>query len=137
MSQSAKKAVVVAAIVIVVLAVAGWRIARQRQLPRVREITGATITMLDVARQTAEVEFVHPKTGRMIKLPGTLAPGCQIFIDGQPAGLADLRVGDVASVRGTIYSGYSVSVQADVVRVTRAGPRTQPAPTTTQAAGGS
>jgi hypothetical protein len=73
----------------------------------------------------------------MIKLPGTLAPGCQIFIDGQPAQLADLRVGDVASVRGTIYPGYTTSVQADVVRVTRAGPSTQPAPTTTRAAGGS
>jgi hypothetical protein len=135
MSQSAKKTVVVGAIVVVVLAVAGWRVSRLRQPPRVRELAGVTITMLDVAKQTAEVEFVHPKSGRTIRLSGTMAPGCQIFIDGQPARLADVRVGDVATVHGTVYPDYSV--QADLVRVTRAGPSTQPAPATTGAAGGS
>jgi|GEM_PF-3480042 hypothetical protein len=123
-TQTAKKALVVGIIVVVVAGVASWRAVSRRPAPRTREIAGATIRMLDVARQTAEVEFAHPKTGRRIRLTGTLAPGCEILVDGQPATLADLRVGDLADVHGTVYPDYSV--QADRVRVYRAATVTRP-----------
>jgi len=131
-TQTTKKVLVVGIIVVVVAGVASWRAVRRRPAPRTREITGATIRTLDVARQMAEVEFAHPKTGRRIRLTGTLAPGCEILVDGQPATLADLQVGDLVDVRGTVYPDYSV--QADRVCVYRALSDTSPVPPNTQPA---
>jgi hypothetical protein len=132
-SKTTKKALAIGAVLIVILAVAGWQL-RKSQGPRVRELAGATLTMIDAAKGSAEIEFVHPKSGRKLKLTGTMAPGCQILIDGQPAQLADVRVGDVADLKGTVYSTFSgYSVQADRVSIRRSS--SQPALPVSQPAG--
>ncbi|MFH1747115.1 MAG: hypothetical protein ABIG44_08735 [Planctomycetota bacterium] len=92
---------------------------------RVHTITG-TITALDVSSRTATLEFVHPKSGRTITLEGSVPLDCDIRIDDRPADLADLRVGEEASVGGAIHGDMSVT--ANWVRISRA---TVSDPTTT------
>lgn len=127
MSQTAKKGLILAVIAVVAVAGVAWRVTRGARKPQVREIAGATITKLDPATKTAEIEFLHQKTGRDIKIAGKIAPDCQILINDQPAAFGDLKVGDVATVKG-VQSGYSVEAQS--VRVRRGAAQTQPLPAT-------
>ena len=133
-NTATKKGLILAALAIVVLAMIVWQILRRVPQARVRELANATITKLDPAKGVAEIEFVHPKSGREMKLTGSLAENCQIFINDQPATFAELRVGDKISVRGMVHPDYSV--EAEWVRVTRPASPTQPSPTTAQAAAG-
>ncbi len=131
-SETPRRIVLLAVIAIVVLAVAGWRLMKLMQ-PREHTLTSATITKLDVTDRTAEVEFIHPKSGQMITVAGVVPEGCDIQINGAPATMADLRIGDIAEVRGMIYPDRSV--EPIWVRVRRASATTQPASPDTPPAG--
>lgn len=93
--------------------------------PREYEVPSATVTKLDLAKRTAEIEFVHPKNGRMIAVAGSIPRDCTIYIDDKLAQLDDVRVGDSVAVRGMIYADHTV--RPNWVRVKRGLAATQPA----------
>lgn len=61
-----------------------------------------TIRSLDVATRQASVEVIVPATGLTRELQGDISTDCAIEIDGKPASLGDLRVGDSVEVRARI-----------------------------------
>ena len=125
MTRIGKTHAVVAAVgavaVLALILIIGSRLSRAES-----HTVNVTITRIDADARTASVELVRPKTGQTIQLEGTVPPECEISIDGQPAALGDLRVGDRAQVRGRVHSDRTLS--ADWVRVTRAATATSPAP---------
>lgn len=95
---------------------------------QVRTVIG-TITHINLATRTATIEFIHPKSGRTLAIDGTAPPDCDIRIDGQPAQLTDLRIGEEVEVEGTIHGDMTIT--ANWVRVARAGRPATTTPTTT------
>lgn len=69
--------------------------------PKVREVE-ATITFVDPVARRASIETTHPKSGAAVEVNGEVPSECMITVNGEPADLADLQVGDVAIVRGRI-----------------------------------
>jgi hypothetical protein len=125
--------IAVVGVAVVVIAAVQYRKQREKSL---RQIQG-TITSIDVASHMAAIEFVHPKSGQRFQLSGRVPPTCDIRINGEPATLADLKVGEQVRVEGSIDS--SKRVVAKSVWVTRApapasapavSPAGQPASTT-------
>jgi len=81
---------------------------RHHRKQKLREVEG-TILDIDVASRTASLEFTHPKSGQLFTVSGILPVHCDIQIDGQPAKLTDLRVGETARVGGTFDSAKRVT----------------------------
>ncbi len=69
--------------------------------PKVREVE-ATITFVDPTERRASIETTHPRSGAAIEVDGEIPPECTITINGEPADLGDLHIGDSAVVRGRI-----------------------------------
>lgn len=128
MTNSARKMVVLVLVGIVVVVSLGIGVVRRMTDMQVRTISG-TIMSIDVQARTASIEFVHPKTGRTLQIDGTVPPGCDISIDGRPASMEDLRVGEQAEVEGTIHRDMTISVNWVRVSRTRNSSSTQPTST--------
>ncbi len=124
-----RKALLLTLLGVGILGFVGWRMLSMGK-PRVRDLEGVTITQLDADARVAEIEFVHPKTGRKHTLASDVPVDCEIVVDGLPARLAALRVGDVVDVRGEIRrSLFGVEVTPLRVQVQRAPATTQPGAT--------
>ena len=109
---------------VAVLAVLGVIAGRQLLRERVLQRT-VTIVSIDPESRTATIEYVQPKTGRALQIEGYVAPECDIRIDGEPATMRDLRIGEQAEVQATVRG---TNIRANWVHVTRgdALPATQP-----------
>lgn len=131
MEAKARKGLIIGVIVVVAVIIVGWQVAKKLR-PIEYEIKDAKITKLDIAARSAAIEFVHPKTGLVTAVETTSIPDdCPVEINGRPAQLSDLRVGDVCNVRGMVHADRTVVPLW--VHVTRpSGTASQPA--TTQAA---
>lgn len=112
-----RKAVVVTFIVVVALAAITWQVIRSIPQTRYYTLEGALITAIDPQARTAEIEFIHPRSGRVQRLTGTLAPGGQITLNGRPATVDELMAGDTVTVGGMV--GRDLTVAADKVFATR------------------
>ncbi len=126
--RSPGRKLIVVVVALVIVGGLAWPALHASRASHTRTISGATITALNVAQRTAEIEFVHPKSGLPQRARGTVASNCEIYIDGElaPGGLGDLRVGDTGSVSAIFAADRSITAQrVDVVR--RAA--SQPAPT--------
>jgi len=100
-ARSAKNIrIVVLLVLVLAIGIVVWRVTRPQAA--VRELSNATITAIDAGAGTAEIEFVHPKSGQKVPLSANVGPKCSITLDGKPAALKDLRVGDKANVRGIL-----------------------------------
>jgi len=88
--------------VFVVLALVASVILYVRFAMPVVEMGGGTIRSLDLASRRATVEVILPSTGNTRQLEGEVPVECKIEINGKPAGLEDLRVGDAVQVRARI-----------------------------------
>jgi hypothetical protein len=106
----------VAGLVILCVVAIGWETAQRALRTQVRTVEG-TIVQIDAATRQAAVEIVHPKTGKPLRIEGSVPEGCDIQIDGEAARLADLRVGERVRVEGTIKP--DLTIVANWVRVTR------------------
>jgi hypothetical protein len=107
------KHLIVGLVIVAAVGITGWEIFRPGEPPRVRELTGAEITALDPAAGSAEIEFAHPKTGKLMRLHGTVGEECEILLNGEPVTVADLQVGDTVDVRGRIHQSFTdVTVEA-------------------------
>lgn len=126
MTKDMKTRIIVAVIGVAIVVVVGtqYRKTRTKSLHQ----TQGTILSIDVASRQATIEFVHPKSGQRFQLAGDVPADCNIHIDGKPATLADLKVGEQVRVEGTV--GRDKHVVAKSVWVTRA-PTTTSAPTAT------
>jgi len=106
---------------VIVLGVASW-IANTKANKPPRERRGI-ITKVDYASRKGSLKFVHPKTNDAIEVPGEIAPDCVIEIDGKPAQITDVRVGDSAIVRASVRSGNVIVSGLKIIRA----PASQPA----------
>ncbi len=128
MSTGTRRVLILA--IIGVVFVAGLAISVVRRMPKEKTVTiTGRITKLDVASRAASIQFVHPKSGKTMTADGQVPLDCDLQIDGKPARIEDLRVGDEGEVKGTLHRDYSVT--ASWVRVTRQPPTTTSAPTAT------
>ena len=125
MTTTARKTLVLVGLGVVVVALLGWQITRLTQ-PRPFSIQSARITKLDVAARSGEVEFVHPKSGRLTTVTArNIPPDCEVSIDGSRADVSELRVGDAAAVSGLFYP-WDQSARPQSIHVTRPAPATSP-----------
>jgi hypothetical protein len=114
---AARKALILGGVAIIVIAgLAAY--ARHLTRPREYELKSATITSLEFERQGERIvsargvlEFVHPRSGQTMSVTGTIPADCPIFVDGAPAQLPDLRVGDQVAVRGTVFADRTITPQ--------------------------
>lgn len=83
---------------------------------KVRDDIEVRITRVDAEKSELGAEFVHPKDGKTYPLVAHIDDECRITIDGKPAELADLRVGDSAIGTGSLDNGV---VRALAIRVKR------------------
>jgi hypothetical protein len=83
---------------VAVVAIAGYFWVRSSR-PKFREAQGI-ITFVDVTARRASIEIAHPKSGAAMEISGEVPTDCVITINDSAATLADLRVGDVAVIRG-------------------------------------
>lgn len=111
-----RQVLVLAVLLAIVLVAVGYQVYRSIPRARVAQVDNALVTAVNVEQRTAEIEFTHPRSGRTIRVKGTLAPDGQLLVNDEPAPLSALRVGDRVSVRGTLYPNYTVT--AEWVRVT-------------------
>lgn len=100
--QSPGKRAAAACVLLAACAVGGVQYYRSYFVGRQREMSGR-IVAIDLAARAARFEFTHPRSGEKIVLSGVVPPECKIDIDGRAAALEELRVGDDATVTGTIY----------------------------------
>lgn len=91
-----KIALIVVGIAVVVLLV--WQ---QFAGPVTQEGDG-TITAIDAAAGEASMEITDPANGKTREYKGRISPACVITINGKPAKVEDLCVGDRVHVRVTI-----------------------------------
>ncbi len=122
--KSPARTVVIIAVIVVVVAIAAWQAARALR-PRNLRIESARITKFDPVTRKGEIEFVHPKSGRTMTVSGSVAESCTITINGAPATIADVQVGDVATVEGVVFA--TRTVEAHSVSIERSQPEAQPA----------
>lgn len=139
MDNNLKRRVGIAIVGVVVIA-GVWGTVKWRGTGWVTRTVEGTIVELDPATRRATLEVIHPKTGEPIRIPGRVPPECSLEIDGAPARLADLRIGDTAKVRGSIGVSKQISVEWVKVFRTRSpndangpglAPATAPATTST------
>ena len=131
MKPVATKGLLLALLGVIVVGGIAWQVWRLSR-PRIYTLKFATITKMDAAQRTGEVEFVHPKSGQTMRVTAANIPAeCEVSINGAPAMLADIRVGDTVSVHGTLYADQSV--KPDWIRVKRSTDTTQPATATSPA----
>jgi hypothetical protein len=122
-----------AAVVILLAAWLGYKINKRTHV--VREISG-TVLSVDPDERTASIEFIHPRTGKAFQLTGHVPETCDITIDGKPATLRDIRVGDVVRAQGALANDKTITV--NWARIQRAAnTATAHGATTTHAAGAS
>jgi hypothetical protein len=122
---------VIIGVVGLAVAVTVWWVAQRRPLAFTREIQG-TVIAVDPAARTASLEFPHPRTGELLTLEGSVPADCEIRVNGKPATIADVHVGDVVRVKGHVDA--SKHITARWVHIQRPA-TTQPSDvTTTQSA---
>ena len=129
MAGASRTRLIIVVLAITTVVVLGSVVAHQVLREEVRTITG-TVTRIDLQTWTASIELVHPKTGRRLQIDGVVPPDCDIRIDGKPARLSDLIVGEQATVEGVIH--WNGSISANWVRVTRAAASAPVPPVATQ-----
>ena len=87
--------------------------------PSTREIeTSFVITFLDASRDHAVIECDHPLRGTKVEQPINIPESCEISINGEPATLADLKIGDEGIGRG-VWNRETKSVDPLSLAVTR------------------
>ena len=96
-SRAARKWVL--AVVLVVAGVAAIEFLRTSSRRFVHEASG-TVVAVDPSARTAKLEMIDPANGATRQFDGAIPETCTITVNGRPATLADLRVGDAVPVTG-------------------------------------
>lgn len=107
MNNSNLVRVVIGLVGLSAIAFLGVRYAMKQAASRVSDTSG-TIIAIDPVARTGEVEIIHPKSGRPVKIAGKVADDCDIRVNGTAATLADVHVGDKVKVTGTVQKHRSL-----------------------------
>lgn len=94
---------------------------------RVYTVEGV-ITYLEPDTRTAGFEFKHPRDGSLREKTAKVPEECEILLNGKPATMKDLKVGD----RGKVVGSWTKKTKELIplsVRITREGATTQQAST--------
>jgi hypothetical protein len=129
MERLRKESWVIAVLVILCVVAIGWEATRRMGQTQIRAAEG-TIVQIDTATRQAVFEIVHPKTGKPLRIEGSVPQDCDIQIDGKASRLTDLRVGEDVRAEATIYPDLTVVI--NWVRVSRQGMATTSQPAATQ-----
>lgn len=89
------------AVVVVIVGVVVWHNVWGRSI----RIMEGTVTFVDAANRRAGLEYEDPKSVAAIEFSGEVPPDSTTTINGQPATLADVRVGDHGRVKGRVKLG--------------------------------
>lgn len=116
MEHRKRRLLIIAGLLIVGVSVIGWETARRLGQTQTRVVEG-TIVQVDVTKHRAAIEIIHPKTGKPLRIEGIVPAECDIQIDGVPARMEDLCVGEHVRTEGTIHPDYTIV--ANWVRVSR------------------
>ncbi|MBK9118359.1 MAG: hypothetical protein IPM18_01990 [Phycisphaerales bacterium] len=117
MKLTSPRYIILAALALLIVAWAGIFVS-QSLGAREYTVPEATITKLDVATRTGEIQFIHPQKGHTITLLTQRIPDdCEITINNRAATLAEVRVGDLAEIVGLAYADRTVVPLR--VRITR------------------
>lgn len=92
-----------------------------------RELEGGKVISLDPETRTGTLEYIHPESGQRIELSGTIPPGTEILINGEPATLEEIEVGELVTVEGRIDHKRNITV--NWIHVDRESPATTPSTT--------
>ncbi len=97
--------------------------------PRDYTLPSAKVVAIDANTRTGTVEFVERKSGKTITARAVVPDDCEIKIDGQPATINDVHLGDKISAYVTYYwfSGRAVAHWVHVDRTRSAVPASGPA----------
>jgi hypothetical protein len=112
------KTIVGIAVVVVVLGVSAVQIIQTKLA--VIEVDG-TITHIDLPSRSATLEFINPRNGKLVEIAGPVPPECTIELNGKPADVDEIVVGDQARVRVRWNKKTKRAIPV-AVWVTRAGP---------------
>lgn len=113
MSTSKRNRIVILVAGLIVVAAFG-AVSLTRSLASVeREIKG-TIASLNLETRHASLSFKHPRTWKDMTVDGVVPADCPITIDGRPATLADLHVGEHVRVRCRITADKRITPLAVV-----------------------
>ncbi len=77
-----------------------------------------TITYIDLSSRSAGLEYDSPRNGQLREIAGKIPEDCDILLNGSPATLDDLRVGDRASIK-VLWDTEKAQLQTVAVSVTR------------------
>jgi hypothetical protein len=84
--------------VVLIVGLAAFEFLRSSSRRFVHEASG-TVVAVDSAARTAKLEMIDPANGATRQFDGAIPETCKITVNGTPATLADLRVGDAVQVR--------------------------------------
>jgi len=68
-------------------------------------VVEGAVTFVDAASRRERLKYQDPKSGAAIELSGEVPPDRTIMINGEPATLADVRVGDHGRAKGQLTLG--------------------------------
>ena len=85
-------------VVVLVVGVAAFEFLRSSSRRFVHEASG-TVVAVDPSARTAKLEMIDPANGATRPFDGVIPETCKITLNGRPATLGDLRVGDAVQVR--------------------------------------
>jgi hypothetical protein len=111
-----QKRYIVAAVII--LAAATLSVVRSSSSGVRKLDVDGTITYIDLSSRSAGLEYVSPRNGQLREIAGKIPEDCDILLNGSPAALDDLRVGDRASIK-VLWDTEKAQLQAVAVSVTR------------------
>ncbi|MEE8168931.1 MAG: hypothetical protein V3T70_00150 [Phycisphaerae bacterium] len=77
------------------------------------------IRMIDQANRSATLEIINSENGQTIEITGDVLPDCQITLNGRPAALSDLVLGDEVVVDGERHRNHRLT--AHRIQATRDG----------------
>lgn len=100
-----------------------WR-ANQPHLARIQGV----IVALDAQARTGTLACLHPKNGARFEVAGTIAPDCNITIDGAPGRISDLAAGESVEVSAKVYplTGAVVATKVRALHVRQRSAESEP-----------
>ncbi len=105
--------------------------------PAERTFTG-TIASLDLQSRSITVNWRHPRARGRMPLAAQIGPSAQVLLDGKPAAVTDLKVGDLVQVTGrpATVQGNNQLVLNRIEKLKAPATSTAPAASSAPAGGG-
>ncbi|MFO0838723.1 MAG: hypothetical protein U1D55_09355 [Phycisphaerae bacterium] len=118
-----RQKIVIAVVGLIVVGVAAYVQVNRAAESKVRRIRGTVVSVDPLARR-ATIEFVHPRSGKTIRVTGEAAPNCDVRIGERSASMDEVRVGDSVVVEGAMRAGVVTATSVQIERASQAAETT-------------